>query len=116
MEIKSLMKILIIFLVVLQYSGCKKTTKSDPDPLVLSFVPTHASLFGASDGSIDLTVTGGDPPFQYEWSNGSTTEDIVSLSAGTYTVTVTDNSDQIEIDSTTITEPDEIIPLDGRGG
>jgi hypothetical protein len=43
-----------------------------------------------NDGSINLTVTGGAPTFTYNWSNGSTTEDISGLAQGSYTVIVTD--------------------------
>jgi hypothetical protein len=39
-----------------------------------------------------LTVTGGTGPFLFTWDNGATTEDITTLTAGTYTVTVTDNN------------------------
>lgn len=45
---------------------------------------------GAMDGSIDLLVLNGPAPFQFLWSNGSTSEDISGLASGTYTVTVTD--------------------------
>lgn len=46
---------------------------------------------GASpNGSIDLTITGGLPPFTVSWSNGSTEQDISELVSGTYTVTITD--------------------------
>ncbi len=45
---------------------------------------------GMSNGMINLFVTDGIAPFSFSWSNGATTEDITNLSAGTYTVTVTD--------------------------
>ena len=46
---------------------------------------------GASDGSINVTVTNGVAPYNYSWSNGATTDDITSLADGTYTLTVTDD-------------------------
>ena len=53
---------------------------------------TDISCNGFADGSIDLTVSGGLPPFTFLWSNGSTSEDITNLSAGSYSVTITDAS------------------------
>ncbi|BDC98443.1 gliding motility-associated C-terminal domain-containing protein [Persicobacter psychrovividus] len=43
-----------------------------------------------ADGAIQITVSDGEAPFTYLWSNGETTQNIENLSAGTYTVTVTD--------------------------
>lgn len=65
----------------------------------------QVSSFGAADGEIDIQVEGGVQPYSYAWStpdgsataDGATTQDISSLSAGTYTVVVTDdNSEQVE--------------------
>lgn len=49
-----------------------------------------ASCFGGSDGAIDITPAGGQAPYSFLWSSGQTTEDITSLTAGDYTVTMTD--------------------------
>jgi ferredoxin-NADP reductase len=51
---------------------------------------THESPSWASDGMVDLTVTGGTPPYTFDWSNGATSEDLASLAGGTYEVRVTD--------------------------
>ena len=46
---------------------------------------------GANDGSIDITVSGGNSPYTFSWSNGSSAEDLSGLAPGVYTVEVTDN-------------------------
>lgn len=42
----------------------------------------NISCFGGNNGSIDMTITGGTPPFVISWSNSETTEDISNLPAG----------------------------------
>ncbi|MBK8194922.1 MAG: hypothetical protein IPK76_17565 [Lewinellaceae bacterium] len=44
---------------------------------------------GQSNGDINLSVSGGQSPYTFIWSNSALTEDINTLPAGTYTVTVT---------------------------
>lgn len=48
------------------------------------------------NGSIDLSTVNGTSPFSYAWSNSETTQDIDSLGAGTYSVTVTDDNGCID--------------------
>jgi gliding motility-associated-like protein len=50
----------------------------------------HVSCFGLSNGSIDISVTGGTAPYAYQWINGSTTQDVSGLNPGLYLVEVTD--------------------------
>lgn len=63
---------------------------SVPSLAAASLSQTNASCYGACDGSIDLTVNGGVPPYSYSWSNGASTQNVSSLCAGTYTVVVSD--------------------------
>ncbi|UCG28279.1 MAG: hypothetical protein JSV24_02660, partial [Bacteroidales bacterium] len=69
------------------------------DPMVLSLEGTNTSSTGGSDGSVDLSISGGLPPFSFAWSTGATTEDISGLTAGVYSVTVTDALDSTVADS-----------------
>ncbi|REJ80064.1 MAG: hypothetical protein DWQ44_08835 [Bacteroidetes bacterium] len=50
------------------------------------------SCFGGSDGSIDVTVTGGAGPNSYFWNpGGATSEDLANIDAGIYILTVTNS-------------------------
>lgn len=118
MKIHVYLTTIILLLLVQIGIGCNKTgTEPDPDPLGLNFAITHVSVYGGSDGSIDLTVTGGTVPYQFQWSNGSMTEDIGNLIAGTYSVVVVDANSEAITDSTTIIQPNEtgtVTDIDGN--
>lgn len=64
------------------------------------------SCNGASDGTLfAVGVFGGCPPYQYQWSNGDTDSIATGLSAGTYTLTITDAGGCQIVRSATINEP-----------
>jgi hypothetical protein len=67
----------------------------------------HVSCFGGSDGSIDLSVSGGTPPYTILWSTNDTIEDLTALPAGYYRVNVDDSdtlTDPVEAEIT-LSEP-----------
>ncbi len=50
----------------------------------------EASCYLCTDGSINITPSGGTPPYTFSWSNGSTDQNISALARGDYYVTITD--------------------------
>ena len=98
--------------VITDNNGCTLTvsaTLTEPSALALSHTQTNVSCNGTNDGAIDLTVSGGVAPYAYSWSDGSTTQDLTALVAGTYSITVTDNNGCTATLNITITEPNALV-------
>src|SRR5581483_982494 len=70
---------------------------------------TPVSCNGGSNGTATVFVSGSVPPYTYLWSNGNTGFVANNLTAGTYTVTATDNSGCTVTANATITQPQPII-------
>ncbi|GDX47809.1 hypothetical protein LBMAG25_06270 [Bacteroidota bacterium] len=68
----------------------------------------HLSCEGTHDGEIHLTITGGVPPYRYNWSNGSLDAVNTTAAAGTNSVVVTDAHGATVQASTELTTPDAI--------
>lgn len=58
--------------------------------LVTNLAISDAVCYDSLNGSIDLTVTGGLPPYSYLWSSGQRTQNISAVHAGTYKVLIDD--------------------------
>jgi len=67
------------------------------------------SCFGGTDGAVNISLAGTFPPESFIWSNGSTTQNISGLSAGTYTVTVTDGINCVTSISTSVYQPLQLL-------
>jgi hypothetical protein len=72
-------------------------------------VSTNDSCHGEHDGTAYVIAIGGTPPLTYLWSNSATTDTITGLAAGTYTVTVTDDSLHTTTATAIITQPSKLI-------
>lgn len=80
-----------------------------PPPLEIACVGTNVSVYGGTDGSVDLKINGGGAPYKFRWSNGATSEDISGLTAGDYEVTVTDVIGQTATTFCSLDEPEKVI-------
>ena len=100
---------------VIDQSSCKVSTViyvPQPVPLIAEIGSyQNVSCFGSNNGYATVQVTGGHPPYSYNWSNGESTSTIVNLSEGLYIVTVLDSKGCLAVDSIYITEPDSSLTI-----
>ena len=85
-------------------NGCKNintTSVTDNSSVNVTFNSQNPTS-GNSNGSIAANPTGGTTPYSYNWSTGSTSASITNLAAGTYTVTITDQTGCIRVASVTL--------------
>ncbi|MBI2729439.1 MAG: T9SS type A sorting domain-containing protein [Sphingobacteriales bacterium] len=94
-------------------NGCMATSSYEVTqpalPLTANASGTNVSCFNGTNGTASVTVTGGTVPYTYSWSNGSSSQNISNLAAGTYTVTVTDANGCTATSNTSITQPSAIV-------
>jgi hypothetical protein len=94
----------IYSLTIIDNDGCDTTfitTVSEPSVIELSINSNDPSC-GDDDGVAIVTVlSGGTSPFSYSWTNGSSTSQADSLSAGIYSVQITDDN-ECSVSSTVI--------------
>jgi hypothetical protein len=75
-------------------NGCENMANviiTEPLPVSINLSGTDETDNNA-DGTATASPGGGTPPYAFLWSNGATTGTITNLSAGVYTVTVTDSN------------------------
>ncbi|MEM7104966.1 MAG: T9SS type A sorting domain-containing protein, partial [Bacteroidota bacterium] len=97
-------------------NGCtatEETAINEPPILEISdFFIMEPLCFGGNDGSIDIDVAGGTPPFAFVWETQgitiATTEEITNIPTGTYSVTVTDDNGCATTASDNMNEPTEL--------
>lgn len=95
-------------------NSCTQTftiSVNTPNGLTADITPADASCFGLADGAVDLEINGGIPPYTIDWNDDGLDglQDSTGLPAGTYAVTVTDDTDCSVVASATINQPDTLI-------
>lgn len=94
--------------------GCSATatatiTEPSTTNVVVTLSATNVHCYGGNDGKVKVNVvTGGVPPYNYMWSNGIITDSIITLTSGTYALTVTDANGQTATASAVVSQPDSI--------
>ncbi|SDE96762.1 T9SS type A sorting domain-containing protein [Epilithonimonas hungarica] len=90
-------------------NNCQTTrsfTITQPTALSATTSQTNVACNGGSTGSASVSVSGGTPGYTYSWSpSGGTAASATGLTAGTYTVTITDGNNCQTTRSFTITQP-----------
>ena len=86
-------------------TGTATSTVGQPSPITGNIRVNNVNCFGQSQGSCDLTVGGGTPPYTYLWNNGAVTQDISGLAAGNYSVTVTDARSCVAVFTASVAQP-----------
>ncbi len=78
---------------VVDFNGCATQFAAvidQQDSIALSYDIQANECYGIPTGYINLSVSGGVAPYNYAWSNGSSTEDLIDVLGGLYFVEVTD--------------------------
>jgi len=91
--------------------GCEATAiakVTTPSDLSVSATVNNPECYQSANGSIILTVTGGTAPYTCKWSSGDTTNDLLNIKAGKYTVTVTDSDGCSYSESFELTDPEPL--------
>lgn len=93
-------------------NGCtdvENFTISQPTQLSWTTNVNNLNCYQDNTGSASISVNDGTPPYQYQWSNGVTGSNTINnLSAGSYTVTVTDANLCTFTETITVSEPAQL--------
>ncbi len=99
-------------IVVKDANGCKDSTNvtiTQPAGMILTTTNTNVTCMANCIGTATISVSGGNIPYTYHWSNGATTTNVSGLCAGIYTIVVTDAKGCKDSANVTITQPNPIL-------
>ncbi|MCH8329926.1 MAG: T9SS type A sorting domain-containing protein, partial [Bacteroidetes bacterium] len=81
----------------------------------IDFTSVDVACKGDTTGSITADPRFGIAPYLYTWNNGNTTDNLTGLTAGIYSVNITDTNTFAASGSVTITEPDSALMITDTG-
>lgn len=90
---------------------CSQTaqiTITQPNALSLDATVQNPACADNNNGAIVLMPDGGTPPYSFNWSNGTTDQNLANLAANTYSVTISDANNCSDTAEFTLTAP---LPL-----
>lgn len=83
-------------------------TISQNEPLQWQVTQIEPTCFGSTDGDISVFVTGGVAPYAYQWSTGAAASSLNGISAGMYSITITDSLGCSGYTFMTLLQPDSL--------
>lgn len=64
----------------------------DTEDWIVNFTTLDATCFGDASGCVSVEVSGGTPPYVFNWDFGATASEVCNMPAGVYTVWITDSN------------------------
>ncbi|MBF4465046.1 T9SS type A sorting domain-containing protein [Flavobacterium sp. LC2016-12] len=91
-------------------TATQSVTITEPNVLTATIMPTNVSCHGGTTGAATVNATGGSGTYTYLWApSGGTAATATGLTAGTYTVNVTDANSCTTTQTVTLTEPSQLV-------
>lgn len=98
--------------IVRDANGCVGVFEASIDtllPIAINADVMPVLCNGESNGNIEVSVAGGHGFNSYAWSNGATTANIYGVTAGTYTLTVTDGKGCTATSQFEVAQPETLV-------
>jgi len=89
------------------FSPITTVNLNQPTPINVAISTQPVTCANGTNGAVNINVSGGTPPYSYNWSSGNGS----NLPAGNYTVTITDSHNCTKVESFVVTEPDPLSAI-----
>ncbi|MDF1546754.1 MAG: SprB repeat-containing protein [Bacteroidales bacterium] len=85
------------------------TIKQPASPIRISKIIKPVNCFGGSDGKIEISISGGQAPYDYLWPDSSDNKNLPDIQAGSYELTITDKNNCVVKEIIAVPEPETAI-------